>query len=196
MALESARLAGLEVPDAAFENAHTFLTNAWDRRRGAYRYSHDPERLDSAYPILPGSTPAALFALSLMGEDIASPKFSAAREFLLERQPSGYRYTGDDDFVYRARGNLYFYYYATLALFRVGEGPWRAWNEAMKETLLPAQEEDGSWEPISIYAEYAGDDDDDRSYTTAMSILTLEVYYRYFTPLLEVKPGKKRKKRF
>ena len=28
--------------------------------------------------------------------------------------------------------------------------------------------------------------DDDRSYTTAMCVLTLEVYYRYFTPLLAV----------
>ena len=56
----------------------------------------------------------------------------------------------------------------------------------MKETLLPAQEPDGSWKPISIYAEYAQDTDRDRVYTTALCVLTLEVYYRYFTPLLKV----------
>ena len=57
----------------------------------------------------------------------------------------------------------------------------------MKETLLPSQQGDGSWEPISAYArDYAGDEDGDRSYSTAVCVLTLEVYYRYFTPLLKV----------
>jgi hypothetical protein len=60
----------------------------------------------------------------------------------------------------------------------------------MKETLLPSQERNGSWVPISIYARYAGDDDEDRSYTTAMNVLSLEVYYRYFTPLLRVDAGR------
>ena len=56
----------------------------------------------------------------------------------------------------------------------------------MKATLLPAQAEDGSWAPISVYSEFMGDDDRDRSYTTALCVLSLEVYYRYLTPLLEV----------
>ncbi len=34
--------------------------------------------------------------------------------------------------------------------------------------------------------EYADDRDSDRSYSTAMCVLTLEIYYRYFTPLLRV----------
>ena len=110
-----------------------------------------------------------------------------ARSYVLERAPSRYRYTSDDAFVYRAQGNLYFWYYATLAMFRCGGSTWARWNEQMKDTLVDGQEANGSWEPISIYAEYAGDDDRDRSYSTAMCVLTLEVYYRYFTPLLEVR---------
>ena len=107
---------------------------------------------------------------------------------LLERAPKRYRFTTDDDFVYRARGNLYFWYYATLALFRAGGSAWEQWNESMKATLLPSQRDDGSWDPISVYArDYAGDDRSDRSYATAINVLTLEVYYRYFTPLLEVR---------
>ena len=58
----------------------------------------------------------------------------------------------------------------------------------MKETLLDGQEADGSWEPISIYAQqFAGDDEDERAYSTAMCVLSLEIYYRYFTPLLQVR---------
>ena len=48
------------------------------------------------------------------------------------------------------------------------------------------QLEDGSWPDVTHDASYAGDTNRDRSYTTAMCVLTLEVYYRYFTPLLKV----------
>lgn len=185
MALESARLSGLEVPDEAFARAKAFLEGSYDRR-GWFRYSHDPARLNSGYATLPGSTPAALFALSLLGEDVAGERWSEAADFVSERAPDGYRCRSEDAFVFRAEGNLYFWYYATLALFRHGGARWQRWNTALKETLLPAQEPDGSWEPISTYAEYARDDDGDRSYTTALCVLTLEVYYRYFTPLLRV----------
>jgi len=186
MALESARIGGLSVPDRAFENAHAFLLSSWDTDHNAFRYSHDPARLRSNWPILPGSTPAALFALSLLGDDTSSRTFGRARSFVLERAPHRYEAVSDDDFVLRARGNLYFWYYGTLALFRVGGAPWKEWNQAMKSTLLPSQMDDGSWIPISTYADYAGDSDEDRSYTTAMCVLSLEVYYRYFTPLLKI----------
>ncbi len=186
MALESAKLGGIKVPGHVFKRARTFLVNTWDPNRGAFRYSHDPSRLRSDYPLLPGSTPATMFALSLLGADIADKQFAPARRFVQEKAPDGYRYTGDDDFVFKAQGNLYFWYYGTLAMFRAGGQDWRRWNSAMKDTLVPAQERDGSWRPISIYAEYAQDSDGDRTYTTAMNVLTLEVYYRYFTPLLKV----------
>lgn len=186
MALESARLGGLGVPERAFDDARTFLLNAYDGELGAFRYNHMPSRLDSEYPTLPGSTPAALFALSLLGEDITSGPYVEPLRFVTSRAPRRYRYTNERDFVRRAQGNLYFWYYGSLALFRHGDGPWRRWNESMKDTLLPAQQDDGSWEPISVYAEYAKDGPGDRSYTSAMCVLTLEVYYRYFTPLLDV----------
>lgn len=186
MALESAQLGGIAVPKQVFRRAASFLGNSWDPQRGAFRYSHDPQRLRSNYPTLPGSTPAAIFALSLLGADVTTADFRAARRFVMERLPRGYRFTGEDDFVHRAQANLYFWYYGTLAMFRVGGDDWKRWNVAMKETLLPAQDPDGSWKPISIYAEYAQDTDRDRVYTTALCVLTLEVYYRYFTPLLKV----------
>jgi hypothetical protein len=187
MALESARLSGVAVPDTAFDAARQFLENARDEDGDYYRYNHDPERLGSGYPTLPASTPAALFALSLLGEDIQGAEHASQRAFVLNRAPESYRYTSDDAFVHRAQGNLYFWYYGTLAMFRAGGGAWASWNEAMKKTLLPAQEPDGSWRPIDIYARYARDDDGDRSYTTAMCVLSLEIYYRYFLPLLKVR---------
>ena len=186
MALESARLGGIEVPDSVLDEAHSFLRAAWDPREGFYRYSHDPSRLRSGWPTLPGSTPAAMFALSVLGEDLAGPRFAKARDFILERMPIDFRRASTEDFVQRAGGNLYFVYYASLTMLRSRERDWEKWNSALQGYLLPSQKENGSWDPISIYArDYAGDDPNDLSYTTAMAVLCLEVYYRYFTPLLE-----------
>lgn len=187
MALESARLSGLSVPDEAFEAAREFLVRAFDRNLGAYRYSHEPERLRSAYATLPASTPAALFALALLGDDITGPNHERARDYTLQRAPDGYRFDGEMEFVRRGQGNPYFWYYGTLAMFRVGGAPWQRWNTALQETLLPAQERDGSWVPIDPYARYARDRNSDRSYTTAMCVLSLEIYYRYYLPLLKVR---------
>jgi hypothetical protein len=52
---------------------------------------------------------------------------------------------------------------------------------------LPAQARDGSWKPIDVYARYALDSASDKSYTTALCVLSLEVYYRYYLPLLKVR---------
>jgi hypothetical protein len=186
MALESAHLAGLDVPEKVFEDAATFLTNAEDPDEGYFRYNHDPNRLNSAWPTLPASTPAALFALSLAGHDIGSEEYARAREFVLSRTPRGYKRGSDDDFVRRGQGNLYFWYYGTLAMFRTGGNAWQRWNAAMKDTLVGGQRKDGSWAPIDVYCNYARDDERDRSYSTAMCVLSLEVYYRYYLPLLKI----------
>jgi hypothetical protein len=189
MALESARLAGVDVPDAAFDAARAFLLSAWDEDLAAFRYSHDPARLDSTWPTLPASTPAALFALSLLGEDVGARRYDRARGYVLERATRDYAYRGDDAFVLRGQGNVYFTYYATLAMFRVGGPAFEEWNRALVPLLVDAQRSDGAFEPLSSYAtEYAMDDPRDAAYSTAMAVLCLEVYYRYFTPLLTVAP--------
>ncbi|MCC7013867.1 MAG: PD40 domain-containing protein [Planctomycetes bacterium] len=187
MALESARLGGRAVPDAAFDAAREFLRQAWDEELGRFRYNHDPQRLSSGYATLPGSTPAALFALSLLGEELSSAQWRDALEFVNSCAPKGYRWDGEEAFVHRAQGNLYFWYYGSLALLRRGGDDWKRWNTALKEALPPAQASDGSWEPLDVYCAYAGDDDGERVYSTAMCVLALEVYYRYFTPLLKVR---------
>jgi hypothetical protein len=187
MALESARLGGLRVPDRAFDDARTFLMNAHDKSEGVILYNHAPERLSSSYSTLPGSTPAGLFALSLLGEELADSSYDKSIAWVLGKAPSGYREGTVDSFVREAQGNLYYWYYGSLALFRVGGEPWEQWNRQLQDTLLPAQAKEGSWKPISVYAKFSGDTETDRSYTTAMCVLTLEVYYRYFTPLLHVR---------
>ncbi len=184
MALESARLSGIELPEKVLPGAREFLELSFDQPNGWFRYTHKPSRVNSAWPTLPASTPAAAFCLLLLGAGADDAKVQAGLSFTVERRPLEYRRYDDDDFVLRGQGNVYFWYYGTLACFLAGGETWAQWNERLSTVLPQAQGQDGSFQPIDVYAEEAGDNRRDRSYTTAMCVLCLEVYYRYFTPLL------------
>lgn len=184
MALESARLSGVELPEEVLPRAKEFLELAFDAENGWFRYNHKPSRVNSAWPTLPASTPAAAFCLQLLGAKAADERVAAAVGYTVERRPEAYRRYGDEEFVLRGQGNVYFWYYGTLCCFLAGGDAWTQWNERLRTVLPKAQEKDGSFPPIDTYAREAGDTKADRSYTTAMCVLSLEVYYRYFTPLL------------
>ncbi|MAG58869.1 MAG: hypothetical protein CMJ83_21495 [Planctomycetes bacterium] len=185
MALKSARIGGINVPETSLQRAKRFVLAAHDPRLHAFRYNHDPEWLSTSYPTLPGTTPAALFALQLLGGDRTGEEYQTGLRYI-GRRPlmTRWRRYSDEEFATRGLSNLYYYYYATLALFFEGGDAWKQWNSRLTRLLVGGQDRDGSWRPVSYYAEYARDTDRDRVYTTAMSVLMLEVYYRYFTPLL------------
>ncbi|MFQ5654922.1 MAG: prenyltransferase/squalene oxidase repeat-containing protein, partial [Planctomycetota bacterium] len=183
MALETARMGGIEVPAERLELAQGYLLSSWEDRMGRFLYNRDPERLASAYPTLPGSTPAAAFVLQVLGNDADIVQIRRALWMLAQHPPRRWAPADTRGFILRGQGNPYYWYYGTLALFVHGGDEWTVWNEALKDVLLPSQDDDGSWTPISVYANtYARDTDFDRSYTTALNVLMLEVYYRYLTP--------------
>ena len=75
--------------------------------------------------------------------------------------------------------NLYYWYYATLAMFQFQDKHWQTWNNALKNQLLTTQHRQssaliGSWDPNCIWGGYGG-----RVYSTAMACMCFEVYYRY-----------------
>jgi hypothetical protein len=75
--------------------------------------------------------------------------------------------------------NMYYWYYASYALFQYGGAPWKEWNDDMKKALITTQragniDEDGSWDPIGEWGIAGG-----RVYSTAIGAMTLEVYYRF-----------------
>ena len=74
--------------------------------------------------------------------------------------------------------NVYEWYYHAQACFAAtgvsgGAGFWRSWNKEFQQIVCGAQQSDGHW-PHG--AHYHGDTD---IYRTTMTILMLEVYYRY-----------------
>jgi hypothetical protein len=170
MALASARQAGLYVPAQTWTRIDRFLQGV---RRGTYGglASYRPDS-----PASTSMTAEALYCRLLLGEITAKPiDESAAREAsaqLLTALPNSERI------------NLYYWYYATLALHHRlahdarAAADWDAWNDALTTTLIATQvahgRDAGSWDTNTVWGGYGG-----RVYTTAMAAMCLEVYYRY-----------------
>ncbi len=80
--------------------------------------------------------------------------------------------------------SIYYWYYATIAMFQVGGKAWETWNSALTKTLLVHQRRggclEGSWDPPDNFWGQVGG----RLYSTTLNILNLEIYYRYL-PLLD-----------
>ena len=78
----------------------------------------------------------------------------------------------------RSPFDAYTLYYVAQALYQVGGEPWKAWNTAMEPAIIDHQRKDGdqrgSWDPVGAWGGEGG-----RIYSTAMGVLSLEVYYRY-----------------
>ena len=72
----------------------------------------------------------------------------------------------------------YYWYYGTLAMRNTDEESWRKWNDALRDMLVSLQVKQGdmagSWDPVGKWAGIGG-----RLYSTAISTMCLEVYYRY-----------------
>lgn len=176
MALKSARVGGIALPERNVLRMGRYLDSARMTEVGG-RYAYQPGLSRTSLAM----TAQGLFSsqvlaelLPLSGEDELEAHRRAAEEsvdYLLRNLPARRDQDG---------ANEYFWYYATLALFQEGGPAWETWNSRLKEILLALQLGDdagsaaGSWDPISRRAETGG-----RVYATAISVLCLEVYYRY-----------------
>jgi hypothetical protein len=75
--------------------------------------------------------------------------------------------------------DYYLWYNCTLAMFQAGGEPWKRWNDVTRACILSLQEQAadctrGSWPPEDRWSHEGG-----RIYSTALAVLTLEVYYRF-----------------
>jgi hypothetical protein len=80
----------------------------------------------------------------------------------------------------KIQNDLYYTYYGTLIAFQVGGQTWKDWNNALLQALPPNQvkgaDDDGSWE-YKNHGRWGNTWG--RVGETALSILCMEVYYRY-----------------
>ncbi|TWU06803.1 hypothetical protein CA54_52020 [Symmachiella macrocystis] len=160
MALKSAETAGLTFPAETRSLTINFLvSHSRGKKRGLSAY-----RLDDK--VTPAMTAEALFCKQVLGIKRENSQSAAAVDYLMQHLPK------------QSEQNLYYWYYGTLAMFQYGGQPWEQWNERVRETLVETQRKDGhatgSWDPRPPWGDYGG-----RIYSTVLSTLCLEVYYRF-----------------
>ena len=162
MVLATARQAGIFAGiEPAEARARTFLQSVSSGRAGGLAAYRPGERPSVAM------TAEALLCRLFLGLPVEHAAVHEALASLATAAPDA------------AHPNAYTWYYATLASFHAGGPQWEAWNARLLAALLPLQRQGsgalaGSWDPDPIWGGHGG-----RVYATALSAMTLEVYYRH-----------------
>jgi hypothetical protein len=165
MALKSAQMAYLRVPDITFRKAGYFLDSVQGENGAVYGYQRPDARR-------PATTAIGLLCRMYLGWPRNFKPLGQGVQVLATLGPS----TDKTEM----RNNMYYNYYATQVMHHWGGYPWQRWNAVMRDYLVRSQSkrghERGSWYlPGSDLGDGAGG----RLYYTALAAMTLEVYYRH-----------------
>ena len=164
MGLQSALMAGLDVPSPTLQRVSDYLDSVALDGGSFYKYQ----------PIRQGFTPAmtaeALLCRQYLGWTQNDKRLLEGAEYLLDNPINDQQ---------REQRDVYYWYYATQVLHHLEGNYWDRWNQAMRNTLPKSQvsngAERGSWDPNGDrWGSHGG-----RLYTTCLSTYMLEVYYRH-----------------
>ena len=188
MALKSAQLSGLEVPQASIDGALDFTR--WSTGKSGLVGYLGPDTAGDPiigehdnYQYHQGTMSSIGMCVRIFLEhDLKDPFLIEGAEVLLNDLPA----IGKDPD--KPQTDYYYWYYGSLALNQI-DGPdaprrtnkyWGPWNKAMNETILAMQDQTkgacsyGGWMQPDRWSFAYGP-----VYTTAINVLTLEVYFRY-----------------
>ena len=179
MALHTARMAGVDVPDEAFSRASFFMDQVADSSGAHYRYQPS----DHETKFTPALTAVGLLGRQWLGwqkDDIAMKQ---GVKYLLDEKNKPEWAPG--------KRNVYEWYYSAQVLHNIGGAEWKTWYSGLQTQIVEAQKRrgsrkapddvQGSWDPVSPYganAEYSREAG--RLYLTALSLLILETPYRHY----------------
>ena len=164
MALKSAWMSRINFPDETIRRANFFLNSVQLDNGAKYLYKpREPARTNA-------TDACGVLCRMYLGLPKNNPGIVQAVKNFQNAGP------GEND--------CYFNYYATQVIKQFGGEEWPRWNEKMKQQLLTTQintgHAAGSWTPAGGSGENSNfDQKGGRLYTTCMSIMVLEVYYRY-----------------
>ena len=137
------------------------------------RYAYQQNRQPS-----PAMTAEGMFCRQLMGVPPTDQRQAGSAAYLKSNLPNP------------GSPNYYYWYYACLALHQHRGPLWQEWNARMKPTLLTTQikqgDDAGGWPDKGQWTKGKGG----KIMSTAMSALSLEVYYRYLPMYALPEPAK------
>jgi hypothetical protein len=165
LALRSAQLSGIKVPPQTLAGATKYLDKA----------ATDPSMTSYAYTPGSGASPVMSAEALLMRQYLGWPRES-------KELSNGVKHMAQHLLKVEER-NIYYWYYATQLLHNMQNLAWKEWNPKIRNYLVSTQVggtgcDRGSWSPAKPVGDRWGSEAG-RHYLTAMSVLTLEVYYRY-----------------
>ncbi|MEX2185184.1 MAG: prenyltransferase/squalene oxidase repeat-containing protein, partial [Pirellulales bacterium] len=161
MALRSARMAELDVPEEVIYKATKFLDSvqAGDGNYlGAFYGYQSPDRTNFT------TNSVGLLCRMYTGWQRSNMALIHGVDAISKQGPS--------------QTDMYYNYQATQVMHHWGGKQWRQWNEALRDYLIRSQaregHEFGSWYFDDKHSAQGG-----RLYNTAMAAMMLQVYYRY-----------------
>jgi hypothetical protein len=160
MALQSAKIAELNVPPRVLTGVTKFLKSVEAGGGGLYGYTHSGSVRNS-------TTAVGLLCRMYLGRDLAHRGMSRGIANLSKWGPNV--------------SDMYYSYYATQVMHHAGGSSWREWNSKMRDQVVRGQTRVGNSAGSWITDRSHGSNRGGRLYTTCLSILTLEVYYRHLS---------------
>ncbi len=167
LALKSAREAGIPLNEACLAKVRDYFQARETGENGRTGYVNDRKVQTEA------TTGVGMLAKQFLFHEPEAPLVKSAAAYLAGVAAK----TWPKDAPAAAR-DYYMWYNCTLAMFQAGGEAWKQWNDCVRDTIIKLQRlegcERGSWDPSDRWGDRGG-----RIYSTALAILTLEVYYRY-----------------
>ena len=165
MALQSARMADLEVPQETLDKISAYLDKVGTREGTRYAYQSG----ESSSRVM---TAEAMLCRQYLGWSQDDERMEDALDFVLQSPIN-----------YEKDRNVYYWYYATQAMHHKEGRWWDEWNKVMRDVVprhqVKSGPEAGSWHPLSPTPDRWGGSDGGRLYVTCLSVYMLEVYYRH-----------------
>lgn len=131
VALRAAKNAGLEVPQAALDNAVKYVHTCYHDRSGGFTYQ--PRNNQPGF----ARTAAAIYSLQVCGQ-YTDPRVKKGSEYLFKTQDSDRQWF------------TYGHFYAAPAQYMVGGETWRRWYPGIRAKLVSSVRRQGDmiyWEP-------------------------------------------------
>jgi hypothetical protein len=175
-ALSSGKRAGLDVEQAAFRGAVSWVEKMTEPQFGRTGYQQrggPPARTSEMMAKFPADKSEALTAVGLCirldaGQDAKSWSGMQLSADLVAKTPPRWDAEGSVD--------LYYWFHGTDAMRRIGGAAWDGWRNSLVAALVPHQEKasagcaKGSWAPDDPWGPEGG-----RVYSTSMALLALEM---------------------
>ncbi|HYG78056.1 MAG TPA: hypothetical protein VEK08_23825 [Planctomycetota bacterium] len=178
-ALYAAREAGLKVSEDAFNRALEFYRRSTLIEKDGPRVSWSIKNDDRVGRLsLLGVT---LMMRQMLGEDPRAKDLQLVASKLQDNPINVVKEWGvgwsermaRNDNDARAKYDPFHIYFTTYGMFIRGGKDWATWSEVMRKAVTEMQDSDGCWRCNDVFTRQAG-----FAYSTALSILTLQVYYR------------------